>query len=233
VYLVASDRRPPFAESDADKPAMAEPPPGTRDHANWVYGMGKRAAEAEVRQRRDDGLDAVILRLPVVLGAGDGSRRLWAYVQRLLDGGPILLPDGGVAPVRYVWSEDVARLVARLAEGVVTPSLAYNVAMPDETTLRALVGRAADVVGVAPRIVAASSEALSDAGIDATFSPFSGAWCSRPDPARLAAELGFSCGPFDAWFASVVRAHLAEPDPAPDEGYVWRRAELAWAAGAP
>lgn len=232
VYLVAADRRPPFREEDAEKPAMPEPPSGTRDHANWVYGMGKRGAEAEVGRRGAAGLDARILRLPVVLGAEDASRRLWAYLQRLRDGGPILLPDGGDAPLRFVWAEDVARLLVRFAGGLVTPSRAYNVAMPDETTLRALVTRAAEGIGVRPRLLAASTESLTAAGIDPAFSPFSGRWCSRPDPARLAAETGFACSAFDRWFEDVVRAHLAEPDPVPDVGYAHRAAELAWAATA-
>jgi len=230
VYLVAADRRPPFREEDAEKPAIPEPPTDTRDHANWVYGMGKRGAEAEVRRRRGAGLDTLILRLPVVQGAHDASRRLWAYLQRLLDGGPLLLPDGGDAPLRYVWAEDVARLLVQIASGAATPSSAYNVAMPEETTLRALVARAAALLDVRPRLISVPTEALIAAGIDPCFSPFSGRWCSRPDPARLAAEVGFVCAPFDEWFPDVVRAHLAEPNPSPDIGYVHRAAELAWAA---
>lgn len=230
VYLVAADRSPPFREEDAEKPPMSEPLAGTRDHANWVYGMGKRGAEAEVGGRRATGLDTLILRLPVVQGAEDGSRRLWAYLQRLRDGGPLLLPDGGEAPVRYVWTEDVARLLTRIAAGLATPSPAYNLAMPEETTLRALVVRAAAVLGVPAVLLPAASETLSAAGIDPTFSPYSGNWCSRPDPTRLAAELGFACTPFEQWFPEVVRAHLVEPDPEPDMGYIYRPAELAFAA---
>ena len=45
VYLVGEQRRPPFRESDAAMPLMPEPVAGTRDHANWRYGVGKRAAE--------------------------------------------------------------------------------------------------------------------------------------------------------------------------------------------
>jgi len=230
VYLVAADRSPPFREEDAEKPAMPEPTAGTRDHANWVYGMGKRGAEAEVGRRRAAGLDTLILRLPVVQGAEDGSRRLWAYLQRLRDGGPLLLPEGGDAPVRYVWSEDVARLLTRIAAGLATPSPAYNLAMPEETTLRGLVRGAAAVLGVTADLIPAASETLTAAGIDPNFSPYSGSWCSRPDPARLAAELGFACTPLDEWLPDVVRAHLAEPDPEPDMGYVYRPAELAFAA---
>jgi len=234
VYLVAAERRPPFREVDAALPAMPEPVAGTRDHGNWEYGVGKRGAEVEVMRRRAAGLDTLLLRLPVVQGAQDRSRRLWAYLERLRDGGPLLLPGGGVDPVRYVWAEDVARFVAGLAAGMVTPSPAYNLAMPEETTLAALVAALASELGVAPRVVAVDETAAIAAGVDPWFSPFSGPWCSRPDPALAAAELGFRCTPVAGWLPSVVRAHLAEAAAGPVAShfaYAGRAAERAFVGG--
>lgn len=226
VYLVSARRRPPFVESDAALPAMSEPAEGTRDHANWVYGVGKRGAEAEVSRRRVAGLDALVFRLPVVQGARDGSRRLWAYLQRMLEGGPLLLPDGGEHPVRFVWAEDVARALVRVASGVAAPSAAYNLAMPDEPTLMTFLRQAAACLGVTPRFVSCTQADAEAAGIEPTFSPFSGSWCSRPDPTLIRHEWGFVATPSHEWLPEVVRAHLAEPDPVPDMGYVTRDEEI-------
>ena len=226
VYLVSAERRPPFVEADAALPAMPEPTEGTRDHANWIYGMGKRGAEAEVSRRRAGGLDAVVLRLPVVQGARDGSRRLWAYLQRMLEGGPLLLPDGGVGPVRFVWAEDVARALVLLASGVATPSPAYNLAMPDEPTLMGLLTHAAACLGITPVFVSCTQSDVEAAGIEPSFSPYSGSWCSRPDPTLIQRELRFAATPSHRWLPDVVRAHLAEPEPVSDMGYVTRAAEL-------
>src|SRR6266498_330787 len=72
VYLVTASPRPPFREPDADAPLMPEPTPGTRDHAEWAYGMGKRAAEAALaRSAAARGSSALSLRLPVVQGEQD------------------------------------------------------------------------------------------------------------------------------------------------------------------
>lgn len=231
VYLVANERRPPSREADGELPLMPEPPAGTRDHANWVYGRGKREAEASLRAHAAarGGRD-VVLRLPVVQGAGDGTRRLWAYLERLRDGGPLLLPGGGLDPVRFVWAEDVARLLASLAGGLSPAGSVYNLAQPDEPPLRELLERAAAALGVAARFVSCDEADLAGEGLDLQVSPFSGAWCSRPDPSLAAAQLGFRGTPSTAWLPEVVRAHLAEDAPASHPGYAQRPRELVLAA---
>lgn len=231
VYLVAAERTPPFAEADAVKPPIDEPEAGTRDHANWEYGMGKRRMEDAVRAlAAARGVHATALRLPVVQGANDPSRRLWAYLQRLRDGGPLLLPEGGRHPVRFVWAEDVARAVVALAEGAGTSAFAYNLAQPDEPQLIDLVGAMADALGIVPRIVECSWEDIDRAGLDPRFSPYSGRWCSRPDPSLAGRDLGFTASPTAVWLPEVVRAHLAEPDPRPHDTYARRAVERALAA---
>jgi nucleoside-diphosphate-sugar epimerase len=230
VYLVSEQRRPPFREGDAALPVAPEPEAGTRDHGNWLYGVGKREAErAALELGRSRGIATTALRLPVVQGANDGSRRLWGYLQRLLDGGPLLLPEGGDHPVRFVWAEDVGRAFVVLAERPGTGEPAYNLAQPDEPTLREFLERAAAVAGIPPRFVPCEWSALAGAGLDHAVSPYSGRWCSRPDPALAARDLGFEATASDAWLPEVVAAHLAEASPESHPGYARRALELALA----
>jgi nucleoside-diphosphate-sugar epimerase len=231
VYLVATERRPPSREADGLLPLMPEPPPGTRDHDQWEYGTGKREAEARLfgRTAARGGAD-LVLRLPVVQGAGDPTRRLWAYLERLLDGGPLLLPGGGDHPVRFVWAEDVARVIASLAGGAAPPGRAYNLAQPDEPSLRALIEAAAGLLGVTPRLVACTPADLAAAGLDHRTSTYSGDWCSRPDPSLAQAELAFRGTPTREWLPEVVRAHRSEASPASHPGYALRAKELELAA---
>ena len=67
---------------------------------------------------------------------------------------------------------------------------------------------------------------LEAAGIPLTFSPFSGPWCSRPDPSRAAMEWGFHAQRSDEYLPSVVRAHLEAPRGPSHPGYEHRPAEL-------
>jgi len=230
VYLVAAERTPPFVEAHAERPAMAEPEPGTSDHANWAYGMGKRGAERAARAAGErTGARVTALRLPVVQGANDTTRRLWAYLARLRDGAPLLLPGGGRDPVRFVWAEDVARAVVTLAEGAPAPAFAYNVAMPDEPSLVELVAAAAALLGVPARVVPCGWDDLAPAGLDRGVSPFSGPWCSRPDPAAARRDWGFEGSPVARWLPEVVRAHLAEAGPVRHPADVHRDAERSLA----
>ena len=225
VYLVTQTPRPPFREEDAEAPLMAEPLVGTRDHGEWAYGVGKRRAEAALRRlRASHGVRGIALRLPVVQGAGDiHSRRLWAYLERLLDGGGVLLPDGGENLLRFVWAEDVARAVVQLVDGPEPAQAVYNLAQPRDVSLRDLVMACAESLGVAVRLVPAPAAWLAERGFDHTLSPYSGRWCSRPDPARAAAW-GFAGTPWQEWLPLVVQAHRAGPVWPSHPGYA-RRAD--------
>lgn len=231
VYLVTDQPSPPFAEEAADRPLMPEPAEGTRDHAEWSYGMGKRRAEAALMGlRRSHGVRSLALRLPVVQGAEDSSRRLWAYLERMLDGGPVLLPDGGEHRVRFVWAEDVARVLVALAHRSEWPAeRALNLAQPDEPSLREFLTTAAEALGLDPRFVAVPSERLAAAGLSA-ISPYSGRWCSRPDPWRAAAVLGAPCTTSTAYLPDVARAQRAQGGPS-HASYALRAQELALARG--
>jgi nucleoside-diphosphate-sugar epimerase len=234
VYLVTADPRPPFREADAEAPLLAEPPAGTGAHDNWVYGMGKRAAEAAlVRAGLARGLPTLALRLPVVQGETDGSNscRLWAWLERMRDGGPVLLPEAGVQLVRFVYAGDAAAALVALAERAVWPTLpALNLAQPDECTLREFLDSVARLAGVPARFIPVTPEALARAGLDESCAPYSGRWCSRPDASYALAELGLVTRTVPEYLPAVVRAHLAHPPAVSHPGYARRERELALAA---
>lgn len=232
VYLVTRDPRPPFREADADAPTIPEPEPATRAWYNWEYGMGKREAEAALRRcGAARGVPTLALRCPVVQGEADGaaSRRLWAWLERMRDGGPVLLPDGGAQPVRFVYAGDVARALVALADGPWPREPALNLAQPEECSLRAFLAEVAACAGLATEFVDVSGEVLAAEGLE-ECATYWGRWCSRPDPAAAFAALGFTTRGPSEYLPSVVRAHLAHPPAASHEGYAHRARELALAA---
>jgi len=233
VYLVTASPKPPFREEDADRPLMREPASDTRDHGQWAYGMGKRAVEAALaRARGANGLRALALRLPVVQGEEDrvGSRRLWAWIERMLDGGPVLLPEEGQQVVRFVHAADVAEALLALAMLREWPAhAALNLAQPDETTLREFLVRVAEHAGVAPRFVSVDRARLEREGLADSCAPYWGRWVSRPDPARAAELLGARPRPLAEYLPGVVKAHLVPPRPQSHQGYAHRAQEISLA----
>jgi nucleoside-diphosphate-sugar epimerase len=233
VYLVTAAPEPPFPEQAAERPATTEPVQGSRDHDEWKYGMGKRAMEAALaRASAAAGLQALALRLPVVQGEEDrdNSRRLWAWLERMLDGGPVLLPEGGRQLVRFVYAGDVAEALLALALTPRWPAEpALNFAQPDELPLREFLERVAGLAGATPRFVDVDREALERASLADTCAPYWGRWCSRPDPARATVTIGVRARAVDEYLPGVARAHLRPPRPASHPGYARRAEEIALA----
>jgi len=231
VYLVTQGGDPPYMEEDAERTVSAEPPAGTRDHDEWSYGLGKRRAEkALLALRGTHGVRGVALRLPIIQGEGDSSLRLWAYLERMLDGAPLVLPDGGQRLTRFLYAGDLARTLTRLAESPTLRNAAYNLAQPDVVTLREFLERVARAAKLEPRFVDASWDECRAAGLDESFSPYAGAWTSVLDPSRAAAEWGFLGTRLEDYLPQVVRWHLEHRPAKSHPGYAQRARERELAA---
>jgi nucleoside-diphosphate-sugar epimerase len=177
VYLVGEGVVPPYREQDAERPLRPEPGAGTRDHAEWSYGVGKRRAErAMLAWTEALGATGLALRLPIVQGEGDGSLRLWAYLERMLDGGPLVLPDGGRRPTRFLHARDLAQMVRRLSQTTRPVSPAYNLAQPEVVPLDEFLMRIAEFASLDVRFVDAPWAECRAAGLDEAFSPYASGW---------------------------------------------------------
>lgn len=232
VYLVREPRPSPARETDYEGALMAEPSAG-KEKQEWDYGMGKRAAEdvlAEAWAR--DRFPSTRLRLPMVNGERDYHRRLEGYLWRLLDGGPIILPDGGERPMRHVYGAAVARAIADMLGRAETFGQAYNLAQDETPTLREMLAITAELLGATPRFVPLLAPDIEAAGLDvAAVSPFSGRWMSLLDPRRAKAELGFRHEPLREYLGRIVAAFLAAPPAAPPPALARRADERALAEG--
>jgi nucleoside-diphosphate-sugar epimerase len=231
VYLVRQHPHWPARERDYDGPTMGEPADHF-DRAEWVYGMGKRAIEDLLA--RAPGFPSTRIRIPMVNGERDHYRRVESYLWRILDGGAIVLPDGGAHPTRHVYGPEVARWVAELLGNPKTFGQAYNVCQREEPTLSELVTILARLLGVPPRPEAVPIRKILACGLEpAHISPFSGRWMSRLDPTRAERELGFVHEPLESYLGKIVASFVAHPPPSPPGNYTFRNAERALSGRAP
>lgn len=204
VYLVREGLARPYREHDYDGPTM--PPPEGDDRGSWDYGMGKRACEDAARRL---GLPVTTLRIPIVHGLGDPENRLLAYVERILDGGPVLLPDGGRQAIRHVFADAVALTILALlgAEGAIGE--AFNQTHDETPTLVEVVTRLAALLGRKPDVREVTVEQLVAAGLaPRDVSPLSSRWSSFLDPGKIRA-FGIGHPSVDTMLAAVVHAYLS------------------------
>jgi nucleoside-diphosphate-sugar epimerase len=159
-------------------------------------------------------------------------RRFEIYLWRLLDGGPLLVPDGGPEVCRHVYGLDVARALAAMLGDNRTLGRAFNLAQWEAPHLADLLGLLAEALGAPDRRLAVPSEALVRAGLHLReLSPFSTRWMSYIDPSLARAELGFRSTPLPEVLDRVVGAFLSFPPATPPRGYERREAERALARG--
>jgi len=232
VYLVRQNCPRPSKESDYDGPTIPQPDQPL-DKEEWLYGMNKRAAEDELAQAWvTSRFPATRLRLPMVNGERDHFRRIESYLWRILDGGPILLPDGGMQPCRHVYGMAVVKTICSVLLNPDTFGHAYNLCQDEQPTLAELVSLLADKVGARTRTVSVGATRLAEHGLrPEDVSPFSDAWMSRLDPAKAKTQLGFQHEPVSLYLEKIITCFLAHPPAEPPASYAHRPVELRMAAG--
>ncbi|HEU4618537.1 MAG TPA: NAD-dependent epimerase/dehydratase family protein [Gammaproteobacteria bacterium] len=129
-----------------------------------AYAGNKAATERMLfRLHEAHGFPAVTFRPPYVHGPRQPFYREQFFWDRLLDGRPILLPDGGAAPMQWVYVGDLAEACVRALEVPEAAGEAFNVAH-EATTQRRFVETMARVAGVEPALVPVSKEKIRAAG---------------------------------------------------------------------
>jgi 2'-hydroxyisoflavone reductase len=213
VYPDFVDDRP--AGEDDFKPLSGEPPSEPLE-----YREAKRWCETLLA--RTTGFPWTVIRPPAVIGAGDPSLRIAAYLQRVDDGGPLLVAtesyrrQAGLAWVRDVgYAHALAADLARPIEG-----RAYNVAF-DGVSVADLIQAIGNMLGKPAVMVP-----VPFADLLAGASPI-GSNPRRPagsDLSRIRRELGFEPSALEDCLAEVMTWYRVERPSHP--GYAGRAAEL-------
>ena len=235
VYLVREGCPKPSREVDYAGSLMAEPVDDAYELDEWRYGVYKREAEDLLSSAWETQRFPVTrLRLPMVNGERDHFRRVESYLWRILDGGPVLLPDGGANVARHVYSGSVVKTIVGLLGQPATFGQVYNLAQDETPTLAALVSLLAEMLGSPARLVSVSAAQLQAIGLKPMdISPFSDHWMSLLDPTRAKTELGFQHEPPASYLEKIAACFVNYPHAVPPDNYRHRAAELALAASLP
>jgi len=210
----------PAAEDDfvpLEGPVPAEP---------QEYRQGKRWCETVLA--RSTGFPWTVIRPPAILGPADPTLRIAAYIQRVEDGGPLLVPAQSYQrQAGLAWVKDTGYAVALAADrSRGRDGRAYNVAF-DGVSLEDLIAGIGRGLGRQPRLVP-----ILYADLPPDASPYG------PDPRRSAGyvldrsrtELGFEPSALEDALAETLAWYMTARPSHP--GYAGRARELEIAAGA-
>jgi nucleoside-diphosphate-sugar epimerase len=213
VYLLRLGLKRPFKEVDYEGPTMAPPPRDYEiDYRNWLYGHEKRQAEdvfaaAWTKAR----FPYTSLRLPMVHSERDHYHRIYGYIRRLQDGGPILIPEGPGLPVQHVYGGDVVQAILRLLENDKGKGEAYNIGQDESVPLEEFLQMLAGFVHAPLRIVRVPRETLEQSGLLPDCSPFSGRWMSALENTRSKSELAMQYTPLAVYLEKLARFFARAP----------------------
>ncbi len=210
VYLIRDGVYPPFREGDFAGRLVPRAP--GRESA-WLYAYHKRRCEEALQRAwHEDRFPATSLRLPMVVGPHDYTRRAAAYLERLASRGPLLLPDGGLNSWGFLWVEDVAEVVAGNLANAAAYGRAYNLAQREAMNLRQFVELAAAALAVNPQLIPVPSAWLEQVGLGLSFSPFSHDHDILLDCRAAEEDLLFRPTPPTRWIPALVRHFRASWD---------------------
>lgn len=228
VYLVRQGLQRPFKESDYEGDLIPAPTENTYDYEEWLYGIDKRKAEAVfARAYEQYQFPYTALRMPMVNSERDNFNRLYNYMLRIKDGGPILVPDVPNYPLRHVYTTDVVNVVMTLINTGIGKGKAYNISQDDTTSLHDFLMILGNLMGLEPQIQVVERRLLEANGFLPECSPFSELWMSELDNTLSKTELGATYTPLREYLARIVTYYTEHPPKSPT-GYKRRKAEKSF-----
>lgn len=201
------------------------------------YLRGKRGCEKVLRA---SGLPFAIVRPAMVTGPRDPvlpQPRYWQHSRapvsrslhlpsRVLDGGPVLLPQNDRRVFQLAWVQDVARALVLAGTHPRVQGRAFNVAGDELWSHERLVHALAEAAGRQVSVVRASSAALQAVGLGAYEPPYGNvSHCSLACTDALK-ELGWVPTPPQRWLGQLLEA-ARDPDRRPRQSN--RVREIAFA----
>ena len=230
VYLVREESLRPFAEHATHKVLLPAPLHGTRDYEEWLYGVNKSEAEdILLRAWQTRGFPVITLRLPMVNSERDPFHRVYGYMLRLRDGGPILIPGGKHLLLRHVYAADVLQAIMKVFETGVGKGRVYNIAQDETLTVEDFLIFLGEIAGHTVNLKHIDRKILENLQLLPDCSPFSDSWMSELDNRRSKLELGMQYTPLPVYLEKMIRHYQSSGLPWP-EGYRRRGEEIKLAS---
>ena len=185
-----------FKEDEADFETIITP----HSPDPWLEGLvkyanNKVAAEKVLMGQTD--VPYTILRPHFVAGPEDRLGVARFYCQRLLDGKPLILTNGGSQPFQPIYRRDLARAFILTLDNDQAVNQAYNIAQEKGYPLIDWVSLVAQCLGVAPKLVNVPDKVLQTA--DFKYAELFTDNTITVDISKARSQLSFQPTPLQTW----------------------------------
>ena len=228
VYMVSEEPTCPITEDQDDLPVMEHWP---RNPFGMGYGLGKRECERVLWEAQDRGdFSVTSLRPTFVCGPEDKSARDYFWIQRILDGGPLLVPGSGDHAFQQVYVDDAARAFADAVEEDAASGSAYNVVGEDIYSLNEYIRRMAALLDRDVELEHLPQHLFDELPLSShsrgDVFPFNTRRTAVFSLDRIKLALDYHATPFDEWMGSTILWYLDQLE-GDSLGYDRRDEELA------
>ena len=226
VYMVSDEITCPIREDHACRPAMKHWP---RNPFGMDYGINKRKCEEVLWDAHSDAFPVTVMRPTFVSGPADPAIRDYFWIQRILDGDPLLVPGSGDHAFQQIYVDDVARAFAEVLGNERTVGTAYNVVGDDIYSLNDYLRRLAALLGREIELVHLQQDVFDRLPISASprgdVFPFNTRRTSVFSIDKIRAATGFESTGFEDWMRPTINWYLNQYE-GDSVGYENREAEL-------
>lgn len=226
VYMVSDEVTCPIREDQADRPLMANWP---RNPFGMDYGINKRESEKVVWDAHSDVFPVTVLRPTFVSGPGDPAIRDYFWIQRILDGDPLLVPGSGDHAFQQIYVDDAAKAFAQVLDTDAAVGEAYNVVGDDIYSLNDYLRRLAALLSREIELVHLQQDVFDRLPISASphgdVFPFNTRRTSLFSIDKIRAATGFDPAIFEDWMPPTIDWYLNHFE-GDSVGYDRRAAEL-------
>lgn len=216
VYMLEKEVRLPVTENQINLPLMEHFP---RSPFGWDYGSSKIKCENILWKYHDDkSFPVSMLRLTYVSGPKDPAWRDWFWIERILDGNPLLVPGDGNFKFQQVYIEDAVEAFCKVIETDKSMGEAYNVAGEEVFTLNGYLARLMKLLNKSSEVFHIDQESFD--GLEISYSGEGDVFTfnTQRDAVfnldKIKSHLGFSTTPFDDymritidWFSNNHKKH--------------------------
>lgn len=213
VYMVSDEATCPVTENQATLPLMKDWP---RNPFGMTYGIDKRESERVLWEAHGDDFPVTVLRPTFVSGPEDKTARDYFWIQRILDGGPLLVPGSGDHAFQQIYIDDAARAFADVLKHDATAGEAYNVVGEDIYSLNEYLRRLAELLERDVELVSVEQDLFDTLPISRNpkgdVFPFNTRRTAVFSLDKIKRDAGYTSTPFDEWMRKTIDWYLEEFD---------------------
>jgi nucleoside-diphosphate-sugar epimerase len=212
VYMLAKEVKLPVTEDQINLPLMKE---FKRSPFGWDYGINKIKCENVLWKNHDEkSFPVSMLRPTYVSGPKDPARRDWFWIERILDGKPLLVPGDGNFRFQQVYIEDTADAFCKVIETDKSIGEAYNVAAGEAFTLNEYLSRLMILLNKSVDVFHINQQEFDN--LEISYSPEGDVFTfnTRRDTVfslqKIKEHIGYITTPFDDYMKTTIDWFLNE-----------------------